>query len=146
MHQVWADKAVNALFNGDGAASLANAQQFFATRRSELGFAMERFIAEYSQALVAQDVELFWDDQCTNAVYLRCHLSKLGGNPKLVQAAPALAASLKRLSSMKKMVSYSLSLDYWLDVLEAFARRQAPPPARLVHRPPCITLLRDCCP
>ena len=122
--RLWQDKALSFLFNHGRPGDRRVAMQYFATLRSEMGTAMERFFLEYASALAAQDVELFWEDQCHTTIFLRCALSTLGRETKVARAAPELAASASKLSQMGSMVHYNVSLDYWLEVLEQLARRR----------------------
>lgn len=123
--RLWQDKALSFLFNHGRPGDRRNAMQCFATQRSEMGLAMQRFFDEYLRALVAQDREMFWDDQCQATLVLRCRLSQLGADAKVRRAQPALAANAEALSQMRGMLHYNLSLGFWLEMLESFARRRA---------------------
>ena len=104
-------------------------RSYAATREQELPRALHRFIDEYPRALASADTELLWGDQCQGMLVKRCQASQLGpklaGNTAAAAAAPNLQASLTALSSIRRLLTYNTSLDFWLDVLEELSRSKA---------------------
>ena len=99
--------------------------QRFASRLTELPRALHRFLTEYSRALTAADFELLWDEQAFDMLTPRCRMAQLATQSALVGYSPGFASSMELLSRVSHVVSYNISLDYWLDVLEALSRRRA---------------------
>ena len=100
-------------------------KQKFASDESDLPRALTRFLLEYSRALSALDLELLWDVQGLDMLLLRCRMHRKHTSPDLLAFSSAFAASVGGLSRVSHMIHYNVSIDYWLDVLEELARRNA---------------------
>ena len=115
--------------------------QLYAARPAEdLPMALDRFVLEYSRAAATADIEMLWGTQCHSQMALRCGLQKIGmelsnsssqhGAKRTLRYSERIhrqswTTSLSELSNMSRMINYNVSLSYWLEVLETFARRRA---------------------